>query len=385
MYSLEEIYNILKNEKIDFVATAISHWHAVGVDTVIYDIVKRNNGIKPNGLIFILEHEVSGFVIGEKDFVCEGFANVKFIFLSLHDRESGIYSKIGFLKILFKKINFKNNNKRIICLISPFSPSTDLIKMVFMKDLYTTYYIKLILIDEGFGTYVPQKLFEASLKRGSLNETVRKVQINRVVSIIIRRSFIKLIIRNMPLEKRFIFNQEKDYEINTELINSYKKIFEFRKKNFELTHKNSVVLLTGTFSEHFQMSIQNEIELMKSLIKILNQEGYYVLLKAHPRETIGKYDDVLKDYDVKQLDNDFPVEDLFINIDPVYVIGFISTALINAKLFYDMDVVSVADLSLEYSDSGILKSQMDEFKKVTSSFIKFTTNMGELKQILKGN
>jgi len=67
-------------DDIDFIAFVVSHWHAVGVDSAVYDISKRKNK-EPKGLIIICAHMKDGFVIKEKDFICENFAKVKFYFL----------------------------------------------------------------------------------------------------------------------------------------------------------------------------------------------------------------------------------------------------------------------------------------------------------------
>jgi hypothetical protein len=60
---------LMKEKDVDFIAKAISHWHAIGVDAFIYDLSQRKNK-KLRGVIIISPHQKDGFVISEVDFIC---------------------------------------------------------------------------------------------------------------------------------------------------------------------------------------------------------------------------------------------------------------------------------------------------------------------------
>ena len=73
----DELLIYLENNKIDAIAVAISHWHALGVDAFLYDLSKRYNR-KIEALILIQPHITDGYVINEKDFLNDENVDLKF-------------------------------------------------------------------------------------------------------------------------------------------------------------------------------------------------------------------------------------------------------------------------------------------------------------------
>ena len=57
----------LENKNIDFVAVAISSWHALGIDAFIYNLSNELER-KVKGLILILPHAEDGYLLRERRF-----------------------------------------------------------------------------------------------------------------------------------------------------------------------------------------------------------------------------------------------------------------------------------------------------------------------------
>ena len=106
---------------------------------------------------------------------------------------------------------------------------------------------------------------------------------------------------------------------------------------------------------------------MSSLIKFINKKGIKPLLKPHPREKKDKYAN-LKDCDFEIIENNSPVEEIIPHLNPICVIGYTSTALLNSKAFFGITAISLMDI-LTLKDDAI--DVDEEFKILTSNYVNF--------------
>lgn len=368
----------------DFIATAISHWHAIGVDAFIYDLsIKLNR--KPKGKIIINPHHVDGFVINKKDFVCNKYADVKFYLgEEITQDEPSFFKNIANFPVkIFKNLQKKTNSKKdnYIYLVFPMEPSVNIIKKTIEE--YDDRYPYVILVDEGVGTYFSSKMVKKVSKIYKSSEEASystfdklKLDILKFIGSIGR----KILLKNITVEKRFLFKKSGELVVNKAIAKSYRKVFDYRRKDLGISGDNIIILLTEAFAEYNQIPFDDEVSLIEEAIKSL--EGYTVVLKSHPRETPGKYER-LKKYGIKEIPLDFPVEDIFSTVNPIGVVGFLSTALLNAKLFYDITVISMADILVDYSDTDLNRLQAKEFKDLTGDFINFINDVEDIRHLIK--
>nr|QNO54476.1 hypothetical protein ILIMKHIM_00005 [Methanosarcinales archaeon ANME-1 ERB7] len=367
----------MSEKDIDFVAWATSHWHAIGVDAFIYDLSQRENK-KLRGVITILPHPKDGFLINEADFICKNFTEVEFCFLDVSQKNQKftIFRVIKFIKNEFdillatKNIRNKNKNKKEIYIVSVITPSIYFIRHFRNRYLANKYHPIFVLIDEGLNIYMSPKIwnivrrYDKQKTRRTLLEGIKLNILNLEVKVLE-----SIVLNYIDIENRFVFNKER-FELipNMHIVESYKKTLDVRKKNHKGKKSEFVaMILTGPFSEYGQVSLEYEINLISRLIEILDRKSFDIIIKPHPREYEGKYVAITRKYNVEIMQNRFPVEDIFPTLNPSCVIGYTSTALLNARFLYNIPAISMINILLEISDDEMLNVSGNDFKKLTNN------------------
>ena len=372
-----ESYNllkILKKNDIDFIATAVSSFHALGIDAFILDLSTKLNR-KPKGLIIICPHHRSGYLIDKEKFSCENFADVEF-----HHYKKDKYFLKNVVNLMLKYINIflgiyrLNNKNKNIYFISPLEPEFSFIKYFKNREMLDKYYPIFIIIDEGFGTYLNNDLWKKIAENDLTDNFFGKFKYRASSTIY---SFLKgKITKKTALENRYIFEKKGGLKINKEVVDSYKKILKIKTNLRENTiNKRTILIITQPFSEYNQITLSQELNILDKLSKFIAKRGFRLLLKPHPRETPDKYS---KLDNIEIIVNNSPVEDILRDINPNYVIGYTSTALINANLFYDINTISIAKILIRISDDKLLNTTTTEFIKLTNNFIKFINTVEDL-------
>jgi hypothetical protein len=404
------ILKIAIKKDFDFVAFAMSHWHAIGVDSAIYDISQRKNK-KPKGLIIICAHPKDGFVIEKKDFICKDFADIEFYFLD-SDFDSLKNQKFIILRICkaFKKLinrlrviirikkvgkNKKCKSKELI-IISAMYPNINFLEIFKNKYISNKYIPVYFITDEGIGTYVSKKTREITRKLDNQDKRLGHFNylkdIEHKIKMEITNNIIKrVVIKYISIENRFLLNKRNDKLIpNLSIVNSYKNIFLKRKESIlkfdNIKNISSpVIILTEPFSEYKLASLKYELKILDNIVNILIRKGYSIIIKPHPREFDNKYVSFFKKYkssQVKTARKDFPAEDLFCMLTPLCVIGYTSTALITANIIFNLPAISIYNIFLNNIDSRekriLEKIYTKEFEKLTKGLI---CNINSFKQL----
>lgn len=388
-----EFIDLLKKEDIDFVATVTTHWHAIGLDAFLYQYFTNFEDL--NGVILITPHPNDGYIINEKDFYCNNFIKLRFYYVHLDfvyrfDRYSNLFIKSAaffysnFVSVL-NKLRFYNKNNHKILFINPWFPPTVLVRDIFLhKSLYDRYSPQLILTDEGTATYISDDAFKLNFRNSFFG--VIRLFFSKILSWFEYKTLLK----DVPIENRAIFqkfNQNSDnlkmkFIINDDVVDSYKQILKVRRTDLNLTENDIILLVTNAHFEESQCFLEDELKLIDLLVQFLIKHNYYIVLKPHPREIEGKYDKIRERYNIQIIPQDFPVEELFSQLNPVCVISTLSTALINANLFFDFKCISVVDMLISMTNSDIIKINADEFKNLAGDMISYPSDFKELKCLL---
>jgi len=389
----DELLVYLENNKIDVIAVAISHWHALGIDAFLYDLSNRYDR-KVQALILIQPHITDGYVISEKDFLNDNYADLKFHFVDITPKDESFISKRlpNFIsKYLTMSSGLRNIRSRKgsnnLYLLSPQLPYTELLIYFGNKKVSSKYNPILVLIDEGYASYVSKENWK-QLRKELRNEDAKEVDstLMYTISSNIFRSvdyiFREMILRSMPVERRFLFTLESQLKINDNICSSYKDVLKLRNNDLNIDKfGKTVLIITQPFSEMNTISLEEELSLMRSLIKVINKKGIKPVIKPHPRETSDKYNN-LKDCDFDIIENNFPVEEIIPNLNPVCVIGYSSTALLNSKVFYDIDAISLSDIMRSMSDDEMLHESDEEFKNLTSKYVNFVDDVEDIEKLI---
>lgn len=402
-YTLYQFLSQLMSEKdIDFIAWAISHWHAIGVDAFIYDLSQRENK-KLRGVIIISPHPKDGFVINEADFICKIFSEVEFCFLDVNPKVQQfiVFRVSKFIKKAFdillatKNIRNKNKNKKEIYIVSVMNPNINFLQIFRNKHLASKYSPAFSLIDEGIGTYMSRKVWKIVGELDSQNKKSKHFEFVRVIkskiSEIVNNFLKDITLRHINLENRFLFSKKNDELIPIWIVaNSYKNVFEKRKMHIKKV-KNAgslAIIVTQPFSEYGQLSLEYELNIIESVVNILVQRGLSIAIKPHPRETVDKYTSILTKFKSEQIEliqQKTPVEDFFLMLNPACVIGYTSTSLVNAVFLYNIPAINMTNILLETSNDELLNASGNEFKKLTSNIsnIFHINSLEEIEDILE--
>lgn len=374
-----KIHIHLKKQKIDVIAVAISHWHALGIDAFLYDLSNKLER-KVRGVILIVPHPKDGYIISEKDF---HYGDLEFHFVDIPSENQKFISRLSnfisnYLSMFLGLRNIRSKKGiNTLYLVCPLLPHILLLKHFEDETISSKYNPVFVLVDEGFGTYVSKKIWNLVIK-----EDTKFSSFLYLISSTIFRSFDnifrRMVLRYVPLENRFLFRKEGQLKINENICRSYKEVLKLRKNDLKRDKaEKTVIIITQPFSEYNQVSVQEEFRLMESLIKFINKKGIKPILKPHPREKSDKYND-LGDCDFEIIKNDFPVEEIIPFLNPICVIGYTSTALLNSKLFYGINAISLSNILLSISNDKLLNASTEEFKNLTGNFINFVDDVEDI-------
>ena len=401
-FALDQFLSHLLNEKdINFIAWAYTPWHAIGVDAFVYDLSHQENE-KPKGVIIILPLQ-EGFIINEIDFVCKNFADVEFCSLDVSSKvqQFAISKVIKHIKTTFdfliaiRNIRTKKKSKKELYIVSVMDPRINIIQIFINKQLANKYSPVFTLIEEGIGTYMSKKVWKLAIKlerelidqKNNRNKKSKRFEFVRVIQskmFEIEDSFLKNIsLKCISTKKQFLFNKKQDKLIPIwSVVNSYKSVIEKREVHIEKVKNTGplVLIVTSTLSEEKIVPLEYELNLIENIINVILQKGLSVAIKPHPRETADKYRSILtkfKSEQIERIQQEAPIEDFFLMLNPLCVIGPASSSLVNAKVLYNIPVICIGNILLEASNDELLKVSWNEFKKLMGNLDIFYINRPE--------
>lgn len=377
-------FTILKKRNIDFIALAITPWHALGIDAFLFEKSKKSNK-KIRGIITLLPNN-DKYVVNEKNFSCKNFVDVDFYYIenlsnqSFKDNTYNVISE-GF-DILKGMKNCRNNknNKKILFLISPWTPYLPFIEYFKDKEISNNYKPIFVAVDEGVRIYLSKKSHKLGIKHLSKFSLLAEIKLRSYTYV--DKLLRKIITKYVPFEKRFVFEYETSFKRNDNIVDLYKNIIELKNNDLRINGDNIALIVTQPLSELKMVSKTQECEILNEIIQLFNENKIKTLIKPHPYEATDKYD-YLKKKNVKFIEGNFPVEEIIPVLNPICVIGVISTALINLKLIFNVNSISIVNLLK--MDNELMEYTIQDFKELSKNFIKFVDNMDEIIDFLDLN
>jgi len=395
-----KLYNFilkkLEKENINFIGFLVSPFHALGIDAYLYELLKKSKNLK--GLIFIGPHPKSGFIVNEKDLRCSEFTDVEIIYIEndnyLRNKNNfkkisnGINMLIGLLNIMLSK----KYSKRELFILTIMNINISILSIFSNKKAIRAYHPRFVLIDEGIGTYMSKQVWK--LEKNYINSSLD----DKSIFLRLKRLFVVFLL-NMAsqyknIEKRFLFYSRKDdICVNEHVIASYKKIIEINKnhiKNSDIINLAKyinggkfVILATQPFVEYNQIKLFNYMGILDKLFKILNKRNLKIVLKPHPRESEKKYGKIFKNYkDIYICTKSFLLEEM-LYLNPIKIIGFTSTSLVTAKLFYEIESISLVNIIIKNTNDSLINARGSEFKSKFKKYVHFINNFKEIEDLIK--
>jgi len=293
-------------------------------------------------VIVIVAHLKDGFIISEEDFICGSFSTVQFFFLDLRliNQKSFVPREMDLLmqgmKILLgiEAVRSKGGKYgKEVCIASALRPNVGFLQIFRDRRLASAYRPMFSVIDEGFGNYVSKRVWGLADKLDRQKKGQKQfefVQLLRTKVLEVSYNLLKIMaVKYIGTEYRLLFNNEEGKLISNEsVVSSYKGIIARRAEGYEVIEKTRpiAVIITQPFSEYRQISLTYELDLIETVIDILIQRDFHIIMKPHPREIVDKYIPILtkRESELVELSNQkMLIEDLFPELDPACVIGIL--------------------------------------------------------------
>lgn len=370
---MERIYNfntILSNlSNNNFIAFIATPWHFYGVKCIIEEL--RNKNIKLQGYIVILPTipDSKQYYVNSSNLNLDGLEEFKIIKCSLEKSQENIFSL--FIKQFLYCIK-REQKGSFFYVVNPGLPSYDTaqkIAKIYFKEVYN------IVIDEGLATYM------------GVADDFNILQIDTYIKYIkknIRMFFVFMLKKRKKNLYYFTLFQGKikNLNLNDNVIRQYKRMLSYddekveKKKSF----KNTIIILTQPFVEVGEIYGDLDNRILKDVVNYLHRMcDFEILVKTHPKEiNQSKYNGLGCEID-RSLE--IPFEKLMSQcIDkPIAVIGFTSTALVTASIFWNIPAYSLCLFLNGKEVSKELKRIVKKFLTGFKNYIKVIKNLEEIR------
>lgn len=386
-----DIVELLKrNSKCNFVAHAITPWHANGVEASINYF--ENDGKKLNGYILICEHPNTGICISEKNFADIG---KQISFLNVDFKTKNWFEKsLGFILAIKTVIcmQCKKHKKESFYIFNTTYPDFNWINII--RKAFPDKKPVFVVIDEGSGSY----LFMSVGAWVSTHVKGEMIGIKRTLdkTILYILGFCRILPRMFLTEYFFKTNGYFDNRLlqksnggklipNKSIAKYYVDVFEkFRNKDkisSQVIYKEKVLLNTQCLSEDGYLEADQDIEVYDTFFKVASKLGIEVVLKYHPREKkINRYDKYSCTLDYRKSTS----QEILVgsNDKPIAAVGIYTSSLVTLKTLYDVPAISLAKLFLNLAISPELKNLLKTFIKIYDGLVIFPENEEELNSVL---
>ena len=371
--------NKILNNDIDYIATALTPWHAYGVVAAINKIENEKNS-KLKGIVLIIRNFNEGYIINEQYFKS---LDCKVCYFDYKR------STIEQLKFVFYKIRYiltiSNNYKKNFYVLSQLTPNINILgylsRIIIDRNFVT------VICDEGIGSYFINN-YKFKRRNTLYNSFFAKVyyyvEVNIFLPVLINRLNDKKLIINCCLLKCEcgIFTDNSigiyfKYAISESISNS-----KLDFKNYDYIHKY-VILNTQPFDAEDIFDEQIVFDIYKRIINICNNCGYDVYIKPHPRETDFSK---LNFLGVSIIDTRLTQEELnaILKNKPKAIISIISTTLLTSSTIFGIDSISLGRFLISNKTvSRYLIEYISFMNKKFDKIISFPSNDSDFLTILK--
>ena len=377
---LDHIAQKMNESDIDFIIKVGSYWQAIGADAFIYELSKKKENQIPKGIIIIVPQSL-GFTLNESFFSCVKYSDVQFHFL---DEKPGsfiiVIKQIFKFLLSIKNINHNRKENKKIYFGSVLNIDLNLISLFINKNLSFKYHPAFFLIESGIGTYNPRKIWKNIISGyvlrnyNKLNKRNRlklyiKLKSSFIITDLIENTLFKLV----NTKKMFLFDKKDDVLFpNPVNIQLYKNVLKKRNDFINLEKEDIfAILVTAPDIEEGRIGSDEELKFLEKVISLVISKNLNLAIKPHPKESLDKYEYFLSKFSVnkfKIISKGIPVEDLFLQYNIQCIIGYSSTALVNARVLYDIPVISLIDIK-NYNKESYMEKYRVIFKKLTENII----------------
>ncbi|MFI3169218.1 MAG: polysialyltransferase family glycosyltransferase [Faecalibacterium sp.] len=149
-------------------------------------------------------------------------------------------------------------------------------------------------------------------------------------------------------------------------------------------YADAILINTQPFLQDRMLSSDQDIEILTKICECLHNNGYKIVLKLHPREKNLERYAGLKKFVVIAKGQAISQEALLANIEvaPKAIIGFSSTTLVTAKLFFDLPTISLVQFWDLDALNPKFRMEQEQFLKTFSNIVACPNSLEALFQVL---
>lgn len=246
--------------------------------------------------------------------------------------------------------------------------------------------IKVIYLEEGIGSYIrdTNRWNERMIKKTGTFIDKLHLAISNFKSWIEYDYVQKILDENMQIEYFTLFNKKgQSLSRNNQVCSLLKSIYLDERINKELTdnyYKGAILINSQPFME--EVNVSSDIDCYIKIVEICTKCGFRVVLKPHPREhNIDRYRCL--NIEIDESHSRLSQETLLANteIKPCAIIGYFSTTLITAKLFWDIPAICLGNLADCTHLSGFEKD-IESFVNVFQMYLFTPKTFEELEEFI---
>lgn len=384
----EFINKAASDKDINFIAFLITPWHAISLDASIKYL--ESIGIRLHGMVLISPHENTGVCVNESSFLKESYdlyiekrSITKTKSSEILSQQQNAFSL--FIQRRKKHLRYYDyifrGGKNIANLlemyvIQPVNPDP------FLGLRLKQYgrHARFVLSDEGVGTYTPY--YDTQPPQGKMITNIHAWQ----------KYFREVIVGHRLMQffhsttYTMIFKKEHLSLVpRKEVIPFYRDVISQHVSselwNKEVDLSNSVVIAPSVHMEEIESYHNEDVQVWKEVCAILDSMNLKIFMKPHPRDKFFRQ--FVSEWKCELIDIDgVSMEELCAKSCPKCIIGFASTALVTANMFYDIPVVCINELMNPALCSEQVQKSVAYYKKLFSKIVSFPQNAKEFNQLL---
>ncbi len=359
--------------RLGFLAAAMTPWHAIGVDAWVRHL--RDRGEDRPGAVVMLPHFRDGLGIDASKFplsLADGGVGMHPVSTSLATsrtaRVGQILTTAGRLAGLWASRPGPAGRPGApsLAIGSPGYAAAGVFLLTQLCNLRTARGadVRFVLLDEGIGTYVSRTVGDIARKgdRPKQGRIVGGAVTDDLLYRIWKRGQ-DAVARGYPRESRFAFAMGEAtgrLVANEPVAEEYRRVIHAVGDGIyamDRTAKPVALILPQPWAEAptSQAEGGREMNLLIRVAARLDERGYDVRLKPHPRERAGKYDQAIASGGAKfqLMPAGQAAEFVFERLRPGdVVIGYNTSALMTARLLFGLGTYTLSGLLAETTDVG---------------------------------
>lgn len=355
--------------QIDFLAVILTRWHALGFEAWL--MRQHRKGHRPQGIVVLRPHRKFGPSVepGDLSYTAQ-FPEIERIPVALPSRHP-LFGRFPQPWRTVRRFAWLGNRYRPhsalihppLTLLSPYRPNFDWLTMLDSEAILAHREIRFVLLDEGLSTYFPERIWQFSRQSDGHQQwkTRLKDRFNQVLEST-KQGLEGLLSRQFMVNPRFLFETPVNEYLQpiADIVADYSWLFQWYHEQNPVTiavrdsRKPLALFVSQSWGENGQLSPEAMLDATRIVIDSLQKKNYRVLIKPHPHEDPQKYEPLLADNSAAALFTEpMPLEQLLPALQPGdIVVGYNSTALVNARLFYEIPAFTMADMLLDHPQTG---------------------------------